>query len=182
MILPGNLLKYWQEVKVIDGCRRHYTHIRCKIYDTDSEHEGTTNNNVRDLGLNLQPRLIRHIPLGAAPAAGRAHITYHDSTPAPRNHSRENSHRAPQVRYVQTGIFIFVLFALTPFFTYYPALAPVVRLHLNSCKTQPGPARASKKKKKIEEREGFLVLTLDTRSSFMEIPLKKCPPDTELHN
>lgn len=181
MILPGNLLKYWQEVKVIDGCRRHYTHIRCKIYDTDSEHEGTTNNNVRDLGLNLQPRLIRHIPLGASPAAGRAHITYHDSTPAPRNHSRENSHRAPQVRYVQTGIFIFVLFALTPFFTYYPALAPVVRLHLNSCKTQPGPARASKKKK-IEEREGFLFLTLNTRSSFQEIPLKKCPPDTELHN
>lgn len=27
-------------------------------YDTDSEHEGTTNNYVRDLGLNLQPRLI----------------------------------------------------------------------------------------------------------------------------
>ena len=37
-------------------------------YDIDSEHEGTTNNNVRDLGLNCN-HAASVIPFGAPPPA-----------------------------------------------------------------------------------------------------------------
>lgn len=61
-------------------------------YDTDSEHEGTTNNNVRDLGLNCNHASSVTSLLGPHRApAGSYHIPGGNTMiPTPGNHSRGN--------------------------------------------------------------------------------------------
>ena len=129
MILPGNLLKYWQEEKVIDGCRRHDTHIRCKIWHRQRA-RGEDEQQCRDLDLNCNhASSLRH--------------QFHD--PWRISHCRAGSCvtelEKPQQMINLLLWFLILLCLLEYLFTFTDPSNN--RLHLILAKTRPCPARAT---------------------------------------